>query len=246
MGRKKKLPKKPKLEIIYDEKSRKDFLTGFRKRKNERRKRAKLELEEMVKNERKRIREEAKNDVNKLKKSYAPLPFEDDIIEQEKYAEENDDVTVKVIELTTKEIAEKRNFLGQNEFSESEEEVNTNEEVESEPEEIPGMSLTRPKKTTLKFPTKEKENTGKQKNGALNTKRDVNKMMQKVTLKSIKKSKVFKMKERFNRLENKKLAKRQKNRDIRQLKSQGRRIEKKPNFRLLNKIRGKNPHKRRK
>ena len=45
-------PKKVrKTEIVFDESKRRDFLTGFRKRKQERRNRAKLEFEKKLKDE---------------------------------------------------------------------------------------------------------------------------------------------------------------------------------------------------
>ena len=46
-------PKKvrQKSEVIFDESKRADFLTGFRKRKDERRKRAKTEFEKKLKDE---------------------------------------------------------------------------------------------------------------------------------------------------------------------------------------------------
>ena len=45
-------PKKErKTEIVFDENKRRDFLTGFRKRKDERRKKAKEEFEKKLKDE---------------------------------------------------------------------------------------------------------------------------------------------------------------------------------------------------
>ena len=45
-------PKKVrKTEIVFDESKRRDFLTGFRKRKEERRKKAKVEFEKKLKDE---------------------------------------------------------------------------------------------------------------------------------------------------------------------------------------------------
>ena len=44
-------PKKRKSEIVFDETKRKDFLTGFRKRKQERRQKAKDEQEKQLKEE---------------------------------------------------------------------------------------------------------------------------------------------------------------------------------------------------
>ena len=43
--------KKRKTEIVFDEAKRRDFLTGFRKRKQERREKAKLEYEQKLKEE---------------------------------------------------------------------------------------------------------------------------------------------------------------------------------------------------
>ena len=43
--------KKRKTEIVFDESKRRDFLTGFRKRKQERREKAKLEYEKKLKEE---------------------------------------------------------------------------------------------------------------------------------------------------------------------------------------------------
>ena len=52
-----KTPKKArKTEIVFDEGKRRDFLTGFRKRKEERRKRAREQYEKELKEEIKRSR----------------------------------------------------------------------------------------------------------------------------------------------------------------------------------------------
>merc|ERR1711982_107838 len=61
-------PKKvrKKTEIIFDETKRRDFLTGFRKRKEERRKRAKSEFEKKLKDEIKSAKEKAKKEVSEI------------------------------------------------------------------------------------------------------------------------------------------------------------------------------------
>merc|ERR1711997_710005 len=56
--------KKKKSEIVFDESKRRDFLTGFRKRKQERRNRAKLEFEKKLKDEIKVAKEKAKQNRN--------------------------------------------------------------------------------------------------------------------------------------------------------------------------------------
>merc|ERR1711936_1141729 len=53
-----------KTEIVFDESKRRDFLTGFRKRKQERRNRAKLEFEKKLKDEIKVAKEKAKQNRN--------------------------------------------------------------------------------------------------------------------------------------------------------------------------------------
>ena len=52
-----------KTSIVFDEASRKNFLTGFRKRKNERRKKAKEQLEKEFKEEVRRAKQKAREDV---------------------------------------------------------------------------------------------------------------------------------------------------------------------------------------
>ena len=51
MGKIKGVKKHRKTEIVFDESKRRDFLTGFRKRKEERRQKAKVEHETKIKAE---------------------------------------------------------------------------------------------------------------------------------------------------------------------------------------------------
>jgi len=59
--------KSNKTSVVFNEASRKDFLTGFRKRKNERRKKAKDQLEKEYKEEVRRAKQKAREDVNHSK-----------------------------------------------------------------------------------------------------------------------------------------------------------------------------------
>ena len=61
--------KRNKTSIVFNEASRKEFLTGFRKRKNERRKKAKEQLEKEYKDEIKRAKIKAKEDVIRAKET---------------------------------------------------------------------------------------------------------------------------------------------------------------------------------
>ena len=69
-GPKSKRPKQ-KTSIVFDETSRKDFLTGFRKRKNERRKKAKEQLEKDLKEEIQRAKRKAREDMEQAKSTGA-------------------------------------------------------------------------------------------------------------------------------------------------------------------------------
>jgi ribosomal RNA-processing protein 17 len=60
---KKQINRKNKLRVVFDENARKDFLTGFRKRKDERRKKAKEQIELNFKNEIKKIKSESRTKV---------------------------------------------------------------------------------------------------------------------------------------------------------------------------------------
>ena len=56
----KAINKKTKTRVVFDEKARKEFLTGFKKRKDERRKQWKERVDLQLKNEIKKIKEETK------------------------------------------------------------------------------------------------------------------------------------------------------------------------------------------
>jgi len=58
-----KTKKRNKTSIVFNEASRKEFLTGFRKRKNERRKKANEQLQKEIKNEFRKAKLKAKEDV---------------------------------------------------------------------------------------------------------------------------------------------------------------------------------------
>ena len=61
--------KRNKTSIVFNEASRKEFLTGFRKRKNERRKKAKEQIEKEYKGEIRRAKIKAKEDVISAKET---------------------------------------------------------------------------------------------------------------------------------------------------------------------------------
>ncbi|XP_054163587.1 nucleolar protein 12-like [Oppia nitens] len=71
--------KRPKLELTFDSDDRKEYLTGFQKRKSERKIKAKHELELKLKEDKKRRKQQQKERLAKLYDSQLPVP--DDIQE---------------------------------------------------------------------------------------------------------------------------------------------------------------------
>jgi len=57
MGKSKRI-RKPKNELVFDPKKREDFLTGFTKRKQQRKKKAQDEMDKQLKVEKKRLQDE--------------------------------------------------------------------------------------------------------------------------------------------------------------------------------------------
>ena len=57
--KKTKVNRRNKVKMVFDESARKEFLTGFRKRKDERRRKAKIQIEAQLKEEMKLAKEQA-------------------------------------------------------------------------------------------------------------------------------------------------------------------------------------------
>ncbi|XP_055545723.1 nucleolar protein 12 [Wyeomyia smithii] len=204
---------KRKVELVFDPEKRAEFLTGFHKRKQQRKKVAQTKVQRQLKEEARRIRNEAKNNVKKLYHSYKPIP---ELAEQDQEEQEYDtgNVTVKVVELSTTELAKENNWIGQNHSAAQQSETDVSEESfdENELEAIPGMSLTKEKvKKSKNHDETELEDTvenepqpekscekekPKQSGPKLNldgvsSKKELNKKLKRHALKSMQKSKAF-------------------------------------------------------
>lgn len=208
---------KRKVEIVFDPTKRQEFLTGFHKRKVHRKKMANNQIKRKLKEEVRRIRNEAKDNVKKLYHSYKPIPelTAEDREEEQEYDTEN--VTVKVVELSTMDLAKENNWIGENrgavrgEDGDEEEDDSSSEDGETALDTIPGMELEGEKSKIRKFPktndSHEEEqqdeeeptsSTSKQtpRGPVLNlegisSKRDLNKKLKRYANKSMLKSKVF-------------------------------------------------------
>ncbi|XP_061392791.1 nucleolar protein 12 [Musca vetustissima] len=233
----KKNPKK-KLEIVFDPQKRKEFLTGFRKRKNERRKRAQEELERNLKEERRRIRLEIKDGIKHMKKSFEPLKelTEADKRNEDEY--EDDDVKVKIVELSTGDLAAQRNMLGVNRGEESEEsekdaKSDDDEEENNSPNCIPGMDFdinAKKRKHARESDNddggdsdeegaggKSKKSKTEKEKLELKTKKELDHFKKVKTMKKLKKTKAFKMKQQLDKKANQKKARKDRNNTLKSL-----------------------------
>ncbi|XP_065072946.1 nucleolar protein 12 [Ochlerotatus camptorhynchus] len=210
---------KRKVEIVFDPTKRQEFLTGFHKRKVHRKKIANSQIERKLKEEIRRIRHAAKDNVKKLYHSYKPIPelTAEDHEEEQEYDTEN--VTVKVVELSTTDLAKQNNWIGENRAvvrgevdEEEEEDESSSEDEETVLDTVPGMQLAGEKPKKRKFSRKndseederqdqEEEptsSTGKPKPRGpvlnlegISSKKELNKKLKRHAQKSMLKSKAF-------------------------------------------------------
>lgn len=214
-------------ELVFDPQKRIEFLTGFHKRKQHRRKVAQGEMQRKVKEETKRIRAEAKDKMRNLYHSYKPIPelTEEDKADHQEDEYDTENVTVKVVELSTRDLAKKNNWIGENhgavkedEESEPDEATDDDEMEEQELGVIPGMELEGEKKVkrkhsklteedlsnderTEKDSQTEPEKTKPKKGPVLNldgirSKKELNHKLKRYAMKSMKKSQAFRQKAR--------------------------------------------------
>uniref|UniRef100_A0A182NSG8 Nucleolar protein 12 n=1 Tax=Anopheles dirus TaxID=7168 RepID=A0A182NSG8_9DIPT len=213
-----------KTELVFDPKKRVEFLTGFHKRKQHRRKLAQGEMQRKLKEETKRIRSEAKEKMRNLYHTYKPIPelTEEDKAEEQEDEYDTENVTVKVVELSTRDLAKENNWIGENrglaKDDESEEEADSDEDNEEELlNVVPGMELDGEKKVKRKHKqlaeddetdgTESASKTGKekpkqQKGPVLNlegirSKKELNHKLKRYALKSMKNSQAFRQKVRM-------------------------------------------------
>ncbi|XP_019870994.2 nucleolar protein 12 [Aethina tumida] len=190
-GAKKSKNKFNKVNLVFDEAKRREFLTGFHKRKLQRKKYAKEKLEKELKEERKRLKQEAKESYKKLVVSHRPIPEVENLLKEEY---EDDDMTVSVVELSTNDIAKKNNWIGANQPKyESSDDEQEEENEDEDKEEIPGMELKSKSKQKLKV-VKEKFESQLQ----------IKRTLKKQATKNVQKSKVFQMKNKLERQKQKK------------------------------------------
>ncbi|KPI93126.1 PREDICTED: nucleolar protein 12 [Papilio xuthus] len=199
MGKRKtKNTDKKKIKLVFDESKRKEFLCGFRKRKLERKKKAKEEMERMLKEEKKRIRQENKESYKKLVVSSRPIPDIEQLL-QEEY--EDEDVNVKIVELSADTLQKKDIVIGDNKPKQTVDKVTYIKKKKELPQKVPGMGSD---EESVEEASEVDNDVNETNDTKLKTKKEVKQMLKRQATKKIQKSKVFQMKSKLDRIQNKK------------------------------------------
>lgn len=217
-----------------------------------RKKIANSQIDRKLKEEVRRIRHAAKDNVKQFYHSYKALPklTAEDREEEQEYDTEN--VTVKVVELSTTDLAKENNWIGENRaVVRGEDDDEEEEEVESSSEDeekildiIPGMELAGEKPRKRKYPKKndseedevqEEEQTsskGKQKPRGpvlnlegITSKKDLNKKLKRHANKSMQKSKIFQRSVRVQQQKQLKISHRVRHFKTKHLKQKGKLLD---------------------
>ncbi|KAI8501244.1 rRNA binding [Branchiostoma belcheri] len=156
--------KKTKVSLVFDEDARREYLTGFKKRKDARRKKAKEEFDNRMKNELKRIKAKKKQWLEERMVQVPKLPDLDDL-ETEQKVIEHPGHTVTVTTIADLDLADQGGLsLGTNKIDYAEEDtavksaVNSSNsdvsEEEKDQEQSPSEQRTgkNPKKWKFKAP----------------------------------------------------------------------------------------------
>eukprot|EP00088_Acartia_fossae_P065381 TRINITY_DN8060_c0_g1_i1.p1 TRINITY_DN8060_c0_g1~~TRINITY_DN8060_c0_g1_i1.p1 ORF type:complete len:247 (-),score=79.68 TRINITY_DN8060_c0_g1_i1:21-740(-) len=191
---KRRINRENKLRIVFDENARKTFLTGFKKRKDERRKKAKEEIEIRLKAEIQKIKSETKEKLEKAKKGKAHqiVPEIAHLIETNQTETAVTDFGSHSVSVTTLDSLDKlsapwrRKEEEEDDDSEGEDNAkeDNNDEEEDEEDELPGMSLkskAKPSASTVSSMVDPKER----------------KQINQAAIKQLHSSKAFKAKERL-------------------------------------------------
>ncbi|XP_041978381.1 nucleolar protein 12 [Aricia agestis] len=194
--RNKNADRKKKVNLVFDEAKRKDFLCGFRKRKLERKKKAQEEIQRLLKEEKRRIKQENKESYKKLVVSSRPLPDIEQLL-QEEY--EDEDVNVKILELSSDTLQKKDIVIGENRPREPKKpKENKSPKQNGLPKEVPGMEINE------ESSNEQSESENESDDGKLKTKKEVKKLLKHQATKKLQKSKVFQMKSKLDRIQHKK------------------------------------------
>ncbi|XP_063380972.1 nucleolar protein 12 [Cydia fagiglandana] len=189
--------KKKKITLVFDESQRKDYLCGFRKRKLERKKKAQEEIQRLLKEEKKRIKQENKESYKKLVVSSRPLPDIEQLLKEEY---EDDDVNVKIVELSSDTLQKKDLVIGENRPQEKIEKKSIKKPKVTSAESVPGMGSD----TEMESADEEENDDNDKDDKKPKSKKELKHMLMQQAKKKMQKSKVFQMKSKLDRVQNKK------------------------------------------
>jgi ribosomal RNA-processing protein 17 len=140
----KAINKKTKTKIVFDENARKDFLTGFRKRKDERRKAWKEKIDKQLKNEIKKMKHQTrekleKGGMSKKNSSHQIVPEVAHLINSDLARTTVTEINGASVSVTSIDSLKPWHDTARSDSSEDEEEDDDAEE------EVPGMSMKKKK-----------------------------------------------------------------------------------------------------
>ncbi|XP_071444785.1 nucleolar protein 12 isoform X2 [Hetaerina americana] len=110
-GSSKSINRKTKIHLVFDPAARKAFLTGFHSRKMQRKKKAQEEFEKQLKEEKKRLKLEAKKAYCDMVSSHQPIVEQNELNSEVMNLESH---CISICELSTAEISTKNNWIGEN------------------------------------------------------------------------------------------------------------------------------------
>lgn len=157
-------------------------------------------MEQELKEEKKRLKAEAKESYKKLVKSHTPIPEVEDLLTEEY---DDEDVNVKVVELSTNEIAKQNHWIGANQpsyESDHSESATSENEDDVTADEVPGMELT------VKSKKVDSDEEEVERPKELKSKAEIKKLLKKQATKNVQKSKAFQMKNKIEKQKQKKKA----------------------------------------
>ncbi|KAK2579556.1 hypothetical protein KPH14_010855 [Odynerus spinipes] len=179
----KKQNKRKNITLVFDEDKRRKFLGGFHKRKLQRKKKAQEELQKQLKEEKKRIKQDARERFKKLL-SHRDVPELEKLLSEQEF--ETEGHKVSILEMDLDSLYEKDKCIGINKVITNEEESEKEENTENDKECIA--------KTKIKG----------MENEAIESVKDLKRAIKQTALKEVKKSKAFQQKHRLERNKNKK------------------------------------------
>ncbi|XP_043483905.1 nucleolar protein 12 [Leptopilina heterotoma] len=197
-----KSSRQKKVNLVFDEEKRRQFLGGFRKRKLQRQKKAQEELQQQLKEEKKRIKKNAKDSYKKWI-SYRAVPELEELLAKKEYEEEGH--TVSILELKVSDLEQQSSLIGENivKYDDDDDDENKNGKNEESDDncnsnEVPGMEIVRKplkkKKIEKELPEKKPTESGK----------NIKKAIKRIATKEVQKSKAFQQKQKMEHLKNKK------------------------------------------